>query len=234
MLSRLRQATGIELTLRDLFSSPRAGDLAALLVGPVRERPVLERGVRPERIPLSPGQYRMWFLDKLEGPSGTYNVPSMARLSGKLDRVALERAFWDLIDRHETLRTVFRHDDGEPYQVVLEGDAAHPRMEVVEISEDELEDAVLDAAAYAFDLSAEIPVRPTLLALGEDDHVLLVVVHHISTDGWSVAALASDMNTAYNARVHGQAPVGRRWRSSTSTTRCGRRSSSAIRPMRTV
>ncbi|GAA1939034.1 amino acid adenylation domain-containing protein [Amycolatopsis minnesotensis] len=206
VLSRLRQATGIELTLRDLFSSPRAGDLAALLVGPVHERPVLARGVRPERIPLSPGQYRMWFLDKLEGPSGTYNVPSMARLTGKLDRVALERAFWDLIDRHETLRTVFRHDDGEPYQVVLEGVAAQPPMEVVEIDEDELEDAVLDAAAYAFDLSAEIPVRPTLLALGEDDHVLLVVVHHISTDGWSVAALASDMNTAYNARLRGTAP----------------------------
>ncbi|WP_329044944.1 amino acid adenylation domain-containing protein [Amycolatopsis sp. NBC_01488] len=206
LIGKLRRATGIELSLKDLFGAPKAADLAALLDGPVRPRPPLERAERPERIPLSPAQQRLWFLDRLEGPSGTYNVPAVTRLSGDLDRDALEQAVWDLIARHETLRTVFPDDGGEPRQVVLAPEAARPRLDVVETSEDDLAEDLAEAGAHVFDLATEIPVCPTLFELDDREHVLLVVVHHIAADGWSAAPLARDLSTAYNARTRGQAP----------------------------
>ncbi|GAB3164189.1 hypothetical protein GCM10027258_85500 [Amycolatopsis stemonae] len=206
LIGKLRRATGIELSLKDLFGAPKAADLAALLDGPVRPRPPLERAERPARIPLSPAQQRLWFLDRLEGPSGTYNVPAVTRLKGDLDLDAIEHAVWDLIARHETLRTIIPDEGGEPRQVVLAPEDARPPMEIVETTEDDLADDLNDAAAHVFDLATDIPVHPVLFDLADDDHVLLVVVHHIAADGWSAAPLARDLSEAYNARARGHAP----------------------------
>jgi glyine---[glycyl-carrier protein] ligase len=158
-------------------------------------------------IPLSFAQRRLWFLSRLEGPSATYNVPGALRLRGNLDRVALEAALGDVIDRHEALRTVFPDVAGEPHQQVLEPAHARSELTTVHCGPDELDKALLDGAGYTFDLSAPTPpIRFTLFAVAPEEHVLLVVVHHIAADGWSTAPLMRDLGTAYTARSAGRAP----------------------------
>ncbi|MFJ1607970.1 condensation domain-containing protein, partial [Streptomyces sp. NPDC088253] len=142
----------------------------------------------------------------MEGASGTYNVPLVVRFSGLLDVVALEGALTDVVGRHESLRTVFREQGGEPVQVVLEG--ARPGFEVREVSAARLEEEIAGAGSWVFDLGAEIPVRAVLFRVDDVSHVLLLVMHHIATDGWSTGPLLKDLGTAYRARCAGDVP---RW-----------------------
>ncbi|HEX8093352.1 amino acid adenylation domain-containing protein [Jatrophihabitans sp.] len=157
---------------------------------------------------LSFGQQRLWFLDQLDGPSATYNVPFPLRLIGRLDRGALREALADLLDRHEVLRTVIPVEGGVPSQHVLTGHAATALLpfELVEVGEDLLPAALATAAGRPFELAAELPVRITLFRVDGEHHVLLVLLHHIACDGWSLAPLARDLGTAYAARLAGSAP----------------------------
>ncbi|MGW1038086.1 condensation domain-containing protein, partial [Streptomyces antibioticus] len=191
---------------RAVFESPTVAGLALRLVGADVAGRALVAGVRPECVPLSAAQRRLWFLHVLEGPSATYNVPLVLRLEGELDAVALELALGDVVGRHESLRTVFADVDGVPYQRVLPVAEARVVWEVVEVCEEGLAAAVDGAAGYAFDLSAELPLRVTLLRVGERSSVLVVLMHHIVSDGWSLAPLADDLSVAYAARVGGGVP----------------------------
>ncbi|NUH44457.1 hypothetical protein HUF15_48740, partial [Streptomyces samsunensis] len=167
----------------------------------------LRVGTRPERLPLSFGQQRLWFLHQLEGPGAVYNVPLALRLSGELDREALRLALGDVVARHESLRTVFAEDAQGAYQVVLDAGVEVP-WSVSRTTTEQLSERLEEAARYAFDLTTDIPVRATLFQLGPDEHALLLLMHHIATDAWSLRPFVNDLVTAYGARVNGTDP---RW-----------------------
>nr|WP_243436612.1 non-ribosomal peptide synthase/polyketide synthase [Streptomyces sp. FH025] len=206
LVARARSVLGVELRLRDLFDAPTVAELAAAVDVAGRARPGLGRHERPEAVPLSFAQRRLWFLHRMEGPSATYNIPLTLRLSGHLDQRALDAALADLVGRHESLRTVFPVADGVPYQRVLGLDEARPRLRVTEVGERDLPDRLAEAARYGFELSEESPLRAELFRLGDEEHVLLLVVHHIAGDGWSTGPLLRDLTTAYAARAEGAKP----------------------------
>ncbi|WP_416971231.1 non-ribosomal peptide synthase/polyketide synthase [Streptomyces sp. 4F14] len=204
LASRVRATLGVELDVRALFEAPTPAALAVRLDRAGAARPALTKAERPERVPLSFAQRRLWFLHRMEGPSATYNMPLALRLTGHLDREALESALRDVTERHESLRTVFPDAGGVPHQHILTD--AHPTLSVRDADEERLPGLLAEAAAHGFDLAAEMPLRAHLFTLGAETHVLLVVVHHIAGDGWSMGPLSRDLANAYAARCRGGAP----------------------------
>ncbi|MFI6151815.1 amino acid adenylation domain-containing protein [Kitasatospora sp. NPDC051170] len=159
-------------------------------------------------IPLSHAQHRIWFLDRLDEGAG-YRIPLLYRLSGTLDTDALAAALIDLLARHEILRTVYPVTaEGGPQQVVLEDPATWPvLMTGRPNTAEEAHREATRAAAHVFDLAAEAPVRFHLLSTGDRDHLLLLLLHHIAADGWSLEPLLRDLETAYTARLEHRAPT---------------------------
>ncbi|MFF9785277.1 amino acid adenylation domain-containing protein [Streptomyces nigrescens] len=207
LISRIRTALGTELSVRDLFAAPTVAGLAERLAGPSgRARPVLTRARRPDAVPASFAQRRLWFLDRIEGPGATYNMSMALRMTGALDRAALAGALADVVARHEALRTVFEDVDGEPYQVVLGAADAVPQLTTADVTEAELGDRVAEFGRAGFDLAAGLPLRAGLFAVRPDEHLFVLVIHHIAGDGWSKGPLARDLAAAYTARRSGRDP----------------------------
>ncbi|MCA1191391.1 non-ribosomal peptide synthetase [Saccharopolyspora sp. 6V] len=199
LVSRIRSTLHREVPVRSVFDHPTVASLSAALArAGSRRGGVTPATPRPSRIPLSFAQQRLWFLHRVEGPQPTYNIPAALRLSGRLDRDALREALCDVVARHEPLRTVFGEDDEGPYQVVRED--ATVALDVVNTTEAELEDRLTDAVRHRFDLAAEPPLRALLFAVDSGDHVLLLLLHHICGDGWSMPLLRRDLSVAYDAR----------------------------------
>ncbi|HEU0054725.1 MAG TPA: condensation domain-containing protein, partial [Longimicrobium sp.] len=163
--------------------------------------------------PLSFAQERLWFIDRLEPGSTTYNLPAALRLTGALDEQALGRALGEIVRRHETLRTVFAEVDGSPAQVIVPFDGFALSVEDLSgLGEAEREAAVRrragEEAARPFNLAAGPLVRAGLLRLGEEEHVLLLSMHHIVSDGWSMGVLFRELSALYAAyRGGGESPL---------------------------
>ncbi|GAA1302508.1 amino acid adenylation domain-containing protein [Saccharothrix xinjiangensis] len=206
LISRIRSVLGVEVELRRLFDSPTPAGLAAALDTAAGHRPEVRPRGHDRPVPLSSTQRRLWFLDRMEGPSSTYNIPVALRLRGEPDLAALRSALADLVERHESLRTTLVGDGGEPRQVVLAPHEAVPRLPVTATSAERLAEDLATAAAVPFDLAAEPPLRAGLFSLGPADGVLLLVVHHTAADGWSRRPLLTDLGRAYAARRAGRAP----------------------------
>ncbi|WP_431955980.1 amino acid adenylation domain-containing protein [Nocardia lijiangensis] len=207
--ARLGAALDIQIPVRLLFEAPTVRALAARLpAAGDGARPSIgpRSGPRPERIPLAPAQQRMWFVNQYDPASGAYNIPAVLRLRGDLNVAALRSALSDVLARHEALRTVYPARDGVGYQVVLPPDALELDPEPTAITADELPAAVMDCVTTGFDVAAEVPLRLRLFRVAADEHVLVVVVHHISADGFSMGPLARDVLAAYAARSHGAVP----------------------------
>ncbi|WP_261763840.1 non-ribosomal peptide synthetase [Pseudonocardia asaccharolytica] len=203
LVSRARAALAAELSLRDLFEAPTPAELAGRLVsGAVR--PPLVSAPRPQHPPLSSAQRRLWLLDRLEEGSTAYHFPLVLRLRGELDVVALAAALGDVAARHEVLRTVIGERDGEPYQRVLPPSRPHVAVRAVE--PDAVAEAVATELARPFDLAVEPPLRATALRVAPDEHVLVLLLHHIATDEWSDRPFLRDLSAAYAARRAGTAP----------------------------
>ncbi|MBD8507923.1 amino acid adenylation domain-containing protein, partial [Hoyosella sp. G463] len=204
VIARINEALGSALAVRDIFDAPSVAalaDRAEHTSTEQRQRPLVARP-RPERVPLSLAQYRMWVLNQLEPGSGGYNLPLALRLAGRLDRDALRGAIRDVIARHETLRTVFPAVDGTPAQVVLPMSEIPLEVPIHTASQQGAEESVHEIAARGFDVSREIPVRGAIFEIAPDHHVVVLVLHHIAADGFSMAPLARDIMLAYHARLH--------------------------------
>ncbi|WP_369206698.1 amino acid adenylation domain-containing protein [Streptomyces sp. PU-14G] len=208
LVSRIRTVLDVDLPIRVVFDGPTVEKLAARLSAGQRTRPDLRRvAERPDRVPLSFAQRRLWFIDQFEGPSATYNTPFVLRVRGELDVAALESAVRDVVARHESLRTLIVEDDaGTPYQCPLALGEARVSVPVVELAPEAVGGAVAAAVAQPFNLSVEIPVRATLFRCAAQEHVLVLATHHVAADGESMVPLARDLSAAYGARVRGVAP----------------------------
>ncbi|MGW5316864.1 amino acid adenylation domain-containing protein [Nocardia thailandica] len=204
--ARLGAAAQVRVPVRVLFAAPTVAGCARELARLSRagRRPALTAGPRPDRIPLSPAQRRMWFLNRFDPDGAAYTIPVVLELRGALDVPALVRAFADLVDRHEILRTVYPAIDHVPAQVVLP--AHHPDVPRLVVDEAASDAAVPAALGAVFDVTAGVPLRATLFRRGPQDHVLAMTVHHIAGDGFSAGPLTRDLVTAYLARVRGRAP----------------------------
>nr|WP_037679926.1 non-ribosomal peptide synthetase [Streptomyces griseus] len=212
LADRIRSALGATLPVRAVFETPTPAGLAAR-VGETDDvhRPQLTRlQRRPDPLPLSYAQQRLWFMSRLDGGHTTYTVPWALRLTGPLDRAALEEALADVVARHEPLRTLCPDVRGTPHQYVLDPGRARPHPRVVRATPEELPALLTATAGHRFDLATDLPLAVTLFDLGADTHVLLLLAHHIAVDGWSMAPLMRDLETAYAARSAGHAPEWRR------------------------
>ncbi|MGP3979467.1 condensation domain-containing protein, partial [Streptomyces sp. 8N114] len=159
--------------------------------------------------PLSFAQLRLWFLYRLEGPSATYNIPLVVGLEGEVDEDALASALGDVVARHESLRTVFAEVDGVPCQRVVpceELGGVWPGLTVSRVEAGRVDETVAGLVRYRFELGGELPVRAGLLVVSPTERVLVLVVHHIAADGWSLRPLWRDLCDAYRARCEGVGP----------------------------
>ncbi|MET7530313.1 amino acid adenylation domain-containing protein [Streptomyces goshikiensis] len=207
LVSRARTALSAELAIRDLFEAPTVAELAerAGRKGDAG-RPALTAGERPSELPLSHAQQRLWVIQQIESASAAYNFPLVMRLRGPLDMAAWRAALADVTGRHEALRTLFATREGQVFQRILPAAEARPVVEVARASEEELT-ALIDAAVRRpFDLSAELPLRASVFAVGPEDHVVVLLLHHITTDEWSDRPFLGDLATAYAARLAGGRP----------------------------
>ncbi|MFE7619107.1 amino acid adenylation domain-containing protein [Streptomyces sp. NPDC057496] len=206
LASRVRATLDVEISVRHLFEHPTVRSLSALLDARGRGRPPVTPAKRPERVPLSYAQQRLWILHRLTGPNSTYNIHRALRLDGELDVRALGAALRDVTERHETLRTVFAEGDEGPFQRVLPVREAGEPLTVLPVAEEEVDRTVDGLAAHHFDLESEPPMRAWLLESGPRTRVLVLVLHHIASDGWSGRRLLRDLFTAYTARRDGRPP----------------------------
>ena len=206
--ARLGQALDAQVPVRVLFEASSVELLAARVESEVGSgaRAALTAMVRPERIPLSLAQQRMWFLNRFEPESTAYNIPVAIRLSGSLDVAALQAAVSDVVARHEVLRTVYPEVDGVGFQEILSVDRVVLDLSPVVVSESGVVAAVSEFLSAGFDVAVEVPVRARLFAVSESEFVLAMAVHHISGDGFSMGPLTRDVMVAYEARSRGEVP----------------------------
>jgi amino acid adenylation domain-containing protein len=213
-VSRLRRSFGVEIPLRSLFESPTAEALSEkieLALGGehrVATRPLL-RAERDRPAPLSLAQQRLWFLDRMEPGSGTYNIAGAVRIIGRLNVRGLEEALNEVERRHEALRTKFVNEQGRAAQEIMP--ARMSRLHVEELKQAGAEDRraaaelkAAEEAAQGFDLSEGRLWRTRLLRLGEAEHVLLLTIHHIVSDGWSISVLMREVAALYEAFSQGK------------------------------
>ena len=220
LTSRLRDSLGMEIPVRQIFEAPTVAELAEYLRatregGGHEQEEVTARHIphapRDRELPLSFAQQRLWFLDQLEGPSPTYNIPVVLDFSGELDQDALNRAFSEIVRRHEVLRSRLVMRGGEPVQVI--GPPLPLILPVIELRggadpEDEARRLAHQEAVTPFDLAEDQPLRMRLLRRGESAWTLLLTLHHGAADGWSIPLLFRELSLLYGAfREGGASPL---------------------------
>ncbi|MEV6338623.1 amino acid adenylation domain-containing protein [Nocardia vinacea] len=257
VVARINSSLGSTIALRDLFDAPTVAQLSARVIPATDGKPgrfALAPRIRPDRIPLSPAQQRMWVLNRMDPASPAYNIAVALRLTGNLDVAAMQHALADVVERHESLRTIYPADAEGPRQVVIGTAAAAPELTVIDAGDTAaLRHRINALAGTGFDITKEPPLRVGIFRIGDGTgangkgsvpvssgagagippvsshasmdvppvsssplvaeapvvieppsvHVVVLVVHHISADGASMAPLAADLVAAYSERTSG-------------------------------
>ncbi|WP_062985006.1 non-ribosomal peptide synthetase [Nocardia anaemiae] len=257
VVARINSSLGSTIALRDLFDAPTVAQLSARVIPATDGKPgrfALAPRIRPDRVPLSPAQQRMWVLNRMDPTSPAYNIAVALRLTGNLDVAAMQHALADVVQRHESLRTIYPADAEGPRQVVIGTAAAAPELTVVDAEDTAaLRHRINALAGTGFDITKEPPLRVGIFRIAEGAgadgkcllpvsssptvgippvashasmdvapvssspvmaeapvvaeapsvHVVVLVVHHISADGASMAPLAADLVAAYSERTSG-------------------------------
>ncbi|HYG08634.1 MAG TPA: amino acid adenylation domain-containing protein, partial [Pyrinomonadaceae bacterium] len=216
LVSRVREVFGVEMGLRAVFGEGTARAMSRVIEEAMREgrgsggRGKIERVGREGMLPLSYAQQRLWFIDQLEPDKAIYNIPVAVRLNGHLNVEALAQTFTTLFARHEVLRTTFATHEGQPVQVISPpAPVSLPLEDLSGLSHDEREEEAQrlarEEAGLPFDLSQGSLLRVRLLRLAADEHVVLLTMHHIISDGWSVSILINEVAALYEAYSRGEA-----------------------------
>ncbi len=214
LLARIRQTFDVETPLKDFLEEPTLARLARLVEqclkeGTGHQAPPIEQVHRQGPLPASFAQQRLWYLDQLDPGRASYNIPVAVRLAGRLDLRAFERALNETIRRHEVLRTILVDEGGIPHQVIM------PRLEITLVPDDlsalpeplregRAVERLREEAERPFDLARGPLIRAGLLRLAELEHIVIVVMHHAVSDGWSVGILIREMSALYEAFRHDQ------------------------------
>ena len=210
VISRIREIFETEIPVKAIFESPTIAGLEKILSQfsePIA--PEIIPVSRDENLPLSYAQERLWFLDQLEPGITGYNMPGAIRISGELNVNSLEQSLTHIIERHESLRTVFRSEEGKPVQVIKESEYFHiPVTDLTdENDKDTLAKQIADKeAATAFNLSHGPLLRAKLIKLQEKEHILIINMHHIISDGWSIGILIRELGQVLNSLIKGKQP----------------------------
>ncbi|GAX39730.1 amino acid adenylation domain-containing protein [Tolypothrix sp. NIES-4075] len=208
LMSRLQSTFSVELPLRSLFELPTVAALADYIAtvgqtGQQRQTPIVRVPRQPE-MPVSFAQQRLWFLQQFEPESGFYNIPVAMRFQGQLNVAALEQSLNQIINRHEALRTNFIQVNGQPMQVIASSSTlplAVYDLQQLEPTGREItcRQLIIEEAAQPFDLASDVLMRASLFQLTEKEHVLVLVMHHIVSDGWSIGVLIREIAAVYQA-----------------------------------
>jgi amino acid adenylation domain-containing protein len=216
VVSRLQRAFGVDIPLRALFEEPTVAGLARRVeqlrrAGEALHAPPLLPVPRTDKLPLSFSQQRLWFLDQLQPGTPAYNIPIALRLSGTLDIGALRKSLNEIVRRHEVLRTRFAVTDDQPFQVIAnELTIDLPMVNLSGIAdagrEQEARRKAEEESQLSFDLQHGPLIRAKLLHLGKEDHILLLTMHHIVSDGWSMGIFSRELAATYRAFSESEAP----------------------------
>ncbi|MEW6462663.1 MAG: amino acid adenylation domain-containing protein [Pseudomonadota bacterium] len=211
VVARIRRRLAVDLPLRALFEHRTLAELASVVDAQAPSASVVDEIVavpREQALPLSYAQQRLWFLDKLEGPSAAYNLSTAVRLDGELDVEALRAALQHVLDRHESLRTGFTLEGDTPRQIIASDVRLELPVQALQAEDDgQLQQCIDEEAARPFDLQRPPMLRAQLLRLGQARHVLQFTLHHIATDAWSMGILVEEAIAAYSAYHAGQQPT---------------------------
>ncbi|HVI70856.1 MAG TPA: condensation domain-containing protein, partial [Pyrinomonadaceae bacterium] len=215
VVSRVRETFGIELPLRTMFVEPTLAELARTIddargITHDQTTASIPKASRGEDAPLSFAQQRLWFLDQWAPQNAFYNMPGTVSLKGELNRAALEQAFRAIVHRHEVLRTTFAlSDSGEPVQLISPVDVTLPLIDLSNVApadrQTEAQRLARAEALHSFDLSQGPLLRVSLVCLNENEHLLLVTMHHIVSDGWSMGVLTNELAQLYSSFIRGEA-----------------------------
>ena len=217
VISQIRQVLGVELPLRSLFENPTIARLAKQIEQAIKSdsgisTTKIEPVSRSQQLPLSHAQQRLWFLAQLEPDSPFYNIPAAVHLQGELNLEALQQSFDRIIARHETLRTNFPTQQGEAVAIISE--IKLPTIPLLDLRQLPVSEKQIQIqrqteleAQQSFDISSELLIRIKILRLEDKEHILLLTMHHIIADGWSINILIREIAILYQAFCQGQTPT---------------------------
>ena len=198
LVAAIKKQLGVVISIKDIFTYPTVSGLSEYIAqqDTVTTKPSTIQVDRPAMLPLSFAQERLWFIDKLQG-SVHYHMPAVLDINGAIDVEILEKALQTIVNRHAVLRTIFK-ESGVCYQEIMpENSWTLIQTDQSEIEADTIQNYIDQRLQQPFDLSRDHMLRAELISLGSDQYKLILLMHHIASDGWSVSIFIKELETLY-------------------------------------